>query len=47
VIKTFDMTYFYEDQIGFESSGIDEQWEIICFGPQITTARDLNNSISD
>ena len=46
VIRTFPIHYFYEDQISFESITTDSQWEIICFGPQLTSARDLNISIS-
>lgn len=46
VIKTFPIHYFFEDQISFYSSDIDNSWEIVAFGPQLTSARDLNNSIS-
>lgn len=46
VIKTFPIRYFYEDQISFSSTGIDEQWEIIGFGPQLLSACDLSNAIS-
>lgn len=46
VIKTFPINYFYEDQISFSSEGLDEQWEIIAFGPQLQPFGDLNNSIS-
>lgn len=46
VIKTFPTRYFYEDQISFTSEGIDEQWEILAFGPQLQAYTDLNNSIT-
>lgn len=46
-IPTFTIRYFYEDQISFSSTGKDQQWEIICFGPQLLSARDLNNSITE
>lgn len=46
VIKTFPINYFYEDQISFESNGLDQVWELLAFGPQLTTARDLNTSIT-
>lgn len=46
VFKTFPIRYFYEDQISFTSSGIDEQWEIIGFGPQLLSAKDLSNAIT-
>ena len=46
VIKTFPTRYFYEDQISFTSEGIDEQWEIISFGPQLQSGGSLNNNIT-
>ncbi len=46
VIKTFPITYFYEDQISFYSTGIDQQWEIIGYGPQLQQFSDLNNKIT-
>lgn len=46
VIKTFPIRYFYEDQISFSSEGIDQQWEIIAFGPQLLPYTDLNNKIT-
>jgi len=46
VIKTFPINYFYEDQISFGSEGIDMQWEILAFGPQLQAFTDLNNHIS-
>lgn len=45
-IQTFGIHYFYEDQISFYSNGIDQQWEILAFGPQLLSARDLNNNIT-
>lgn len=46
VIKTFPIHYFYEDQISFSSSGVDEQWEIVAFGPQLLPYGSLNNDIT-
>lgn len=46
VIKTFPIHYFYEDQITFTSEGIDEQWDIIAFGPQLLSGGSLNNNIT-
>ncbi len=46
VIKTFPLNYFYEDQISFSSTGIDQQWEVIAFGPQLVAFSDLNNKIT-
>lgn len=46
VVKTFPTRYFYEDQISFTSEGIDEQWEILAFGPQLQANTDLNNAIT-
>ncbi len=46
VIKTFPTRYFYEDQISFGSTGIDQDWEIICYGPQLQPYTDLNNKIT-
>lgn len=46
VIKTFPIRYFYEDQISFSSEGIDEQWELIAFGPQLLSGGSLNNNIT-
>ena len=45
-IQTFPIHYFYEDQISFSSNGIDQQWEILAFGPQLLSAKDLNNPIT-
>lgn len=46
VIKTFPIRYFYEDQISFSSEDIDEQWEILAFGPQLLQGGSLNNEIT-
>lgn len=34
---------FYELQVFFESLGHDEQWELICFGPNVGPATEGNN----
>jgi len=36
VIKTFTRVPFYEDQISFSSTGDDENWQIIAFGPAVS-----------
>lgn len=46
VIKTFPIRYFYEDQISFSSSGLDQDWEILAFGPQLLAYGSLNNNIT-
>lgn len=46
VIKTFPITYFYEDSISFSSNGIDQTWEVLAFGPQLLSAADMNTKIS-
>lgn len=46
VIKTFPTRYFYEDQISFSSEGLDAQWELLAFGPQLQPYTDLNNNIT-
>ena len=47
-IKTMPIEpYFYEVQPSFSSDGVDQQWEILATGPQITNASDLNVDIKD
>jgi hypothetical protein len=36
VIKTFPRVDFFENQISFESVDVDENWQILAFGPAIT-----------
>lgn len=46
-IRTFPPKYFYEDQISYSSTGTDQRWEVLAFGPQILPDRDQNNAITD
>lgn len=39
VIKTFPRVDFYEVQFSFMSEGIDQNWEIIGFGPQVSMSK--------
>ncbi len=45
VIKTFPRVPFYFESTSFSSSGIDQQWEIVSFGGNVTAASEGNNSI--
>ncbi len=46
VIKVMPiLPYFYQLQVSFFSSGIDQQWEILSFGPALTMVNDLATKI--
>lgn len=47
VIKTFPRVPFYEQQSYFESSGKDEQWEIIGFGGNVAITSEGNVAITE
>jgi hypothetical protein len=47
-IRTFPLEpYFYEFQPSYESTGIDQRWELLAFGVNLTISSDLNNNISE
>lgn len=47
-IKTFPIEpYFFEETTYYESNGIDQQWELISFGPKLTICSDLNTNITE
>ncbi len=46
IVQGMPQKYFFEEQTGFYSKGIDQQWEIICHGPLLSPGGDLNNSIT-
>lgn len=46
VIKVMPiLPYFYELAVSFYSSGVDQQWEILSFGPALVSANDLPTTI--
>lgn len=47
VIKTFPLVPFYEYSVSFESSGVDQQWEILRFGAAEFTTSEGNNAITE
>lgn len=46
-IKTFPRIPFFEQSTTFESNGIDQNWEIICFGLNATPTSEDNSSITE
>lgn len=44
-IKTVTRIPFYEEQTTFRSLGMDQQWEILAFGPLVQLASEGNNHI--
>ncbi len=46
-IRTFPDQYFYEHQIAYSSLGVDQQWEILSFGPQLLPVVDTNINIKE
>jgi hypothetical protein len=45
VIKTFPRSPYFEEQISIESTGVDQQWEIIAVGTNAETASELPTNI--
>lgn len=45
VIKTFPRNDFYEVQFSFSSLGVDQQWELLAFGPLVTRSPANNTNI--
>jgi hypothetical protein len=39
VIKTFPRKDFFEVQFSFTSQGVDQQWEVLAFGPQVSLSK--------
>jgi hypothetical protein len=46
-IKTFNNLYFIQDQITFTSNGIDQRWELLCFGPSLMYTHDILTANKD
>ncbi len=46
VIQTFPRVPYYEFSPSFSSEGIDQQWEILCFGPSSTPTTEGQNNIT-
>lgn len=47
VIKTFPRVPFYEQQTYFQSTGVDQQWEILAHGAAATLTAEGNNPITE
>lgn len=47
VIKTFNRESFFQDQIGFASTGLDQQWSLISFGPAVSPTSEGQNDITE
>lgn len=45
VVKTFNPVPFYFESTSFSSTGVDQQWEIISYGGNVTLAAESNNAI--
>jgi hypothetical protein len=46
-IRTFPKTDFYEYQVRYSSNAVDQTWELIGFGPNVTMSTALNAEISE
>jgi len=47
VVKTFPRKSHYEYQVGFSSEGLNQQWEVLAFGPATVPTSEQNVAITE
>jgi hypothetical protein len=47
MVKTMPKVPYYEYQVSFSSNGVDQQWEVLAFGPAWSKTFEGNNKITE